>query len=487
MKEKSLKVNAFYSVLKVFLSLLFPLITFPYASRILLPEGIGKVNFSNTIISYFILIASLGIGGYATREAAKIRNDRKALSKLFKEIISINFVCCIVAYILFFIALNFIPKLSDYKPLLLVTSIKILFSVLGIEWIYTANEDFKFITIRTFFIQLFSLIYLFVFVHTADDIVHYTIFGILTTVGCNIFNFLFVGKYVDLGGKTKLEIKKHLNAIIIFFGMTIVTSIYTMLDTAMLGFLSSDTEVGYYTASTKLGHMVLSMLTAITTILLPRLTNYIQKNDFSSFSELVNKSVNILLLLSIPMTFGIIVLTQPLMILLSGEKYLPAVFSMRIISPILIIISFGSLAGVQILPAIGKEKISFYSYIAGALTNITLNTIFIPKLGAVGAAIGTVCAEFIVTTIQIIFIRKLILTKELLITFSECIVSSIIMTICISLLIKYINLLILQIFLSFVFGIFIYSIILLLFKNKYFVFYTQKFYNKLITYENRKK
>ena len=478
MEQKSLKKNAFYSVLKVFLSLIFPLITFPYASRILLPEGTGKVNFANSIISYFIMIASLGIGGYATREAVKIRDNRNALSKFFKEIISINIICCIIAYILFFIALYFIPKLSDYRPLLLVTSIKILFSVLGIEWIFTANEEFKYITIRTFFIQLFSLVYLFVFVHTADDIIHYAIFGILTTVGCNIFNFIFVGKYIDLGVKTKLEIKKHLKAIIIFFGITIVTSIYTMLDTTMLGFLSSDTEVGYYTASTKLGHMVLNMLTAITAVLLPRLTNYVQKNDASSFNELVKKSANILLLLSIPMTTGLIILARPLVLLLSGEQYLPAVISMQVISPILVIISFGSLAGVQILPAIGKENISFYSYIAGAATNVILKSILIPKYGALGAAIGTVGAESVVTGVQLFFTRKFIISKDFFITLSESILAALFMIFVISIINFYIHTIIIQLVASFIAGITIYSLSLTIFCNKYFLFYVKKLLRK---------
>lgn len=475
MKQKSLKINAFYSVLQVFLSLIFPLITFPYASRILLPDGIGKVNFANSIISYFILIARLGISGYATREASKIRDDRNAISKLFKEIITINFVCCFIAYILFFISLCFVPKFYDYRTLLLVTSIKILFSVLGIEWIFTANEEFKYITIRTFFIQLFSLIYLFVFIHTSEDIIHYAIFGILTTIGCNIFNFVFIGKYVNLRYKTKLEIKKHLKAIIVFLGITIVTSIYTMLDTTMLGFLSTDTEVGYYTASTKLGHMVLSMLTSITAVLLPRLTNYAQRNDDSSFRELVKKSANILLLLSIPMTFGLIILAKPLVLLLSGEQYLPAIPSMQLISPILIIISFGSLVGVQILPAIGKEKISFYSYIAGAVTNVVLNSILIPRYGSFGAAIGTVSAESIVTFIQVFYVKKYLFKNDVVITFFQSVISTIIMTFILYIFISNTSLnIICTLIISFFSGILIYSISLICFKNKTFLFYLNK-------------
>ena len=475
MEQKSLKKNAFYSVLKVFLSLVFPLITFPYASRILLPEGIGKVNFANSIISYFIMLASLGLGSYATREAAKIREDKQALTKLFKEIIIINIICCIIAYILFFTSLFVIPKFQSYKALLMVCSIKILFSVTGIEWVFTANEDFKYITLRSFFIQLFSLLYLFIFVKTQQDLIHYAIFGILISVGCNLFNFFMVGKYIDIHYKTSLEFKKHLKAVIIFFGMSLVTSIYTMLDTTMLGFLSNDIEVGYYTASTKLSHMVLSMLTAITGVLLPRLTNYAQKNDSGSFNELINKSSNILILLSIPMTCGLIILSKPLILLLSGQNYLPAIPAMQILAPLLIIITFGSLIGVQILPAIGKEKISFYSYVAGAVTNVTLNALLIPKLGALGAAIGTICAESVVTTIQLIFAKKYIFNKDFFITLIETIFASCIMIGIILIVIKFINILTIQVFFSFIVGVGVYSIILIFMKNKYFLFYINKF------------
>lgn len=478
MAEKSLKKNAFYSVLKVFLSLVFPLITFPYASRILLPEGIGKINYANNIISYFIMIASLGIGGYATREASKVRNDKKLLTKLFKEIITINLFCCITAYILFFISLSVIPKFDYYKDLLLVCSIKILFSVLGIDWVYTANEDFKYITIRSFFIQLFSLFYLFIFVKTKNDLIQYAIFGILTSVGCNIFNFFRVGKYIDLRIKVKLEFKKHFKPIFVFFGITIVTSIYTMLDTTMLGHFSNNTEIGFYAASTKLGHMVLSLLTAITGILLPRLTSLINKEDKSSFNELITKSANILLLLSVPMTFGLIILAKPLILLLSGENYLPAVKAMQVIAPIIIFISFGSLTGVQILPALGKERISFYSYICGAITNITLNSIFIPKFGAMGAAIGTVFAEFIVMFVQILYLRKILRFSFYGKSLIESLIASLFMIIIIYFLLKVINNLIISLILSVLFGVFIYSVTLYTLKNNYFIFYFNKFFKK---------
>lgn len=479
MKEKSLKKNALYSVLKVFLSLVFPLITFPYASRILLPEGMGKVNFANSIIGYFLMLSNLGINVYAVREASKLRNDKKALTKFFKEMITINFVCCIISYLLLFCSISIIPKFHEYKYLLLLCSIKIIFSVIGIEWIFTAFEDFKYITIRSFFVQLFSLAYFFIFVRTKEDILHYAFFGVLIAVGSNILNFFFLNNYVDLHYKTKLEIKKHFKSIFIFFGMTVVTSIYTMLDSSMLGFLSTSEEVGFYAVSTKLSHMLLGLITAITSVLLPRLTDYVQKNDRESFSTVINKSANIILLLSIPMTFGLITLSHPLTILLSGDNYLPAIPAMITISPILIIISFGSLTGTQLLPALGKEKYSFYSYIFGAITNVLMNFLLIPRFGALGAAIGTVCAELVVSTIQAVIVRSYIFNKSFFITLTESIAASAIMILLILLIKHFIGILYLQVIISFLSGLFIYGLILYLLRNQYFLFYLSKGINRV--------
>jgi len=252
-----------------------------------------------------------------------------------------------------------------------------------------------------------------------------------------------------------------------------------MLDTTMLGFLSSDTEVGFYSAGTKLGHMVLNMLTAITGVLLPRLTIYSQKGDMKSFSELSQKSACILILLSVPMAAGLFILAEPLMLLLSGSDYLPAIPAMRVIIPIIIIIAFSSLTGVQILPVIGREKISFYSYIAGAMVNVTLNMLFIPKFGALGAAIGTVCAESIVTLVQIVYVRKIIITKVFLVSFLESIFASFVMMFCVGLILKMVENLLLQLIVSFVVGMLVYATILWVCRNSYFLEYAGKVLQKL--------
>lgn len=480
MAKKSIKRNAIYSVLGEFVTLVFPLITFPYASRILLPEGIGIVNFANSIISYFLIIASLGISIYGIRELAKLKDDKYAQTKFVKEMILINFVCSIIAYFLFLISLYLIPKFSECRNLLLICSLKIIVVTFSADWIFSAMEDFKYITIRALIFRIISIFYLFIFVKTPEDIGHYTFFGIFNTIGATFTNLIRINKYIDLRIKTKIEIKKHLKPIFVFFAMTLVTSIYSVLDSSMLGFLSTNTELGYYSASTKLNHMVLSMLTAITTVLLPRLSMYIKENDMDSFNEISKKCSCVITILGIPIATGIFLLAKPFMLLLSGKAYIPAVPVMQLMTPIILIISIGSLVGVQILPALGKEKISLYSYIAGAVTNITLNAILIPKYGAIGAGIGTVFAELTVTLIEIIYVRKIIITKDLIISFFESIISSAIMIIPILFILNRFENILIQIGLSFIAGVILYFVFMLIFRNKYVLEYTKKFLHKEI-------
>ena len=480
MAEKSLKKNALYSIIKEFMNLAFPVITFPYASRILLPEGIGKVNFANSIVSYFIIISSLGIRTYAIREAAKVRNDKTQLTKFSKEIFSINLIATVIAYILFFIAFIFIPKLNPYRTMLLICSTKILFTTLGMDWFFAAIEDFKYITLRSVFFQAISLVFLFIFVRTKDDILWYTAFGIISSVGSNICNLFYCTKFIDLRQKLKLELKKHIKPIFTFFGMTLATSIYTMLDTTMLGFLSTNTEVGYYSAATKISHMVLSLITAVTAVLLPRMSLYINNNDIQNFKILTNKMFSIITLFSIPLVLGLFLLAKPLIILFSGNDYLPAIIPMQIMTPIIFIISIASITGIHMLPSLNKEKISLISYIAGAITNICFNYFLIPKYGATGAAIGTLFAETIVTSIQVLYLCKYIFTKDNFISLIHSICGTFFMTCIVLLILHFITNVFLQLIISTSCGVIIYALTLYILKNKYFIEYFNQLKNKII-------
>lgn len=477
-ETKSLKKNSFYSFLNAFSTLIFPLITFPYASRILHPEGIGQVNFAVQTEAFFALVAGLGIGSYATRESARLRDNKIELSKFCKEILTINFISMFIAYFLLGLSLIFVPKYEKYRVLILVRSTSIFFSTIGLEWLYRAEEDFKYITLRSLFFKFSGLAFLFLFVKTENDTIQYTIFGILTSVASNICNFIHSRKYIDLRIKTKLEIGKHIRFIFIFFGMSFITSIYTMFDTVMIGFLANDAEVGFYTAATKLNKLSLGLITSLTAVLLPRLSYYLKNDEEKKFQELTEKSISIISLLVIPASLGLIFLAKPLVLIFSGNDYLPAVRAMNIISPIVISIGIASITGSQILPAIHKEKISLLSYICGAIINVTLNFIFIPKFGATGAAIGTLFAETTVTLVQIVYLHKFI-TKRIIINLLQSLLSCIPMVFLILIIQLHITNNILIVVLSITFSIILYALVLGLLKNNYFIEYYNFFINKI--------
>ena len=429
MKKASIRVNAALNLIKTLMSVLFPLITFPYASRTLLPEGIGKVQFAVSIISYFSLLATLGITSYGVREGAKYRDSKEKLSIFAKEIFTINLCSTAVSYLLLVLAIFFIPKLSEYRSLLIVCSSSILFTALGMEWLYTAVEDFKYITIRSICFQFLSLILLFIFVRSEKDVLAYAAISVVSSVGSNVLNFLNSKRYISFKGiKVTIEsIKKHINPVMILFIMAVTSSIYTILDTSMIGFLANDYQVGIYTAATKINRIVLNLVVSIGAVLLPRLSYYSGTNDNISFLKLAYKSVDLILAISIPATIGLTVLSDSVIEVISGAKYAEASPVMRIINPIIIIVGMSNFIGVQLFMPLKKEKWTLYSDLIGAVCNLSLNVVLIPAYGALGAAVASVIAELAVTSVQLILSRRYISIESIMIGFMRYLVLGIIM------------------------------------------------------------
>ena len=464
---KSLKKNALLNMIRTAMGLIFPLITFPYASRVLQPSGLGKVNFANSLVSYFSMIAALGISTYGVREAAKLRNNKQALSKFAKEILTINMISTGIAYILLAAVLVFIPRLSEYRSLLIVCGTSILFATLGIDWLYTAMEDFAYITLRSVIFQFISLALLFVFVRTEEDYLKYAAIGVVSSVGANICNFLHARRYVLFSEKVHRELRRHLKPIFTLFAMSVAVSIYTALDTTMLGFIAGDEQVGYYTAATKINRIVISVITALSAVLLPRLSYYISQHDEAQFFALSAKALNLIILLSLPCAVGLSLLARPVILLLSGMEYEQAIPVMQVMNPIIVAISLSGLIGIQMFMPLEKEKITLASVIFGAAINFCLNMVLIPSYGAFGAGLATVCAESGVTAFQLIFAGKYFEWKKILPHVFQCCVSCMIMVPCVFFL-SHIEMKTLFQLISSVFaGAFVYGVSLIIMRNKF--------------------
>jgi len=241
----------------------FPIIVLPYASRILMPEGIGRVDFASSVISYFIMLASLGIPLYGIRECAKVRDDREKLTKVAQELFILNMLWTLVAYVILAACIAFVPKLYQEKELIMLTSLSILFTTLGVEWLYQAKEEYLYITVRSVIFKLISLGTLFLLVRTENDYMFYALILIISSVGSNILNAINARKIVSLRPVGNYDFKRHMKPILTLFAMNLAISIYANLDTVMLGFLTDDREVGLYSTSIKVSRAVITLVTSL--------------------------------------------------------------------------------------------------------------------------------------------------------------------------------------------------------------------------------
>ena len=300
-KKKSLKLNFIMNALLTMSSFIFPLITFPYVSRILLPVGTGKVSFTTSVVSYFALFARLGIPTYGIRACAKVRDDKEALSKTVQELFIINMVMSVMAYLALFVAIAFVPRLQQEKMLLMIVSLTILFNAIGMEWLYKALEQYSYITIRSIVFKFIALLAMFAFIHNQKDYVIYGGISILASSASNVFNFLHAHRYVSVRPVGGYDFKKHLRAVVIFFAMSCATTIYTNLDTVMIGFIATDTDVGYYNAAVKIKTILVSIVTSLGVVLLPRASYYVENGRMEEFYRITKKAIHFVFLVATPM------------------------------------------------------------------------------------------------------------------------------------------------------------------------------------------
>jgi len=469
-QEKSLKKNAVLNIIRNIMSIIFPIITFPYASRILLPDGIGKVSFANSIISYFSMLAGLGIGTYGCREVAKLRDKQNELNKFCSETLLINLTSTSAAYILLIGAIIAIPALHNYRLLIIIASLNIFLSTIGIGWVYGGLEEYEYITIRTIIFQIISIILIFALVRTKDDILIYIFISVISAAGSNILNLIHSRKFLKLKLIDKnLELKKHIAPIFKLFSITVFMSVYNILDTTMLGFLSTDEQVGFYSAATKINRMVLTLVTAISAVMFPRLSYYANNSREEDFQKLIQKNLSIIICISLPMVIGLNILSAPVILLFSGEKYIPAIPVMQLMNPIILILSLSNFIGSQVFIPLNKEKLTIRAVTIAALVNFTLNFLLIPKYNAYGAAIATVTAEVCVCILQIFAARKYINLKQMLKELLKYSLATLVMGIFVFLISSHINNEFANVLLCSSLGAFIYAIILFVLKDELFI------------------
>lgn len=403
--NKSLKLNFVMNAILTMSSFIFPLITFPYVSRVLQPSGTGKVSFALSLISYFSMFAQLGIPTYGIRSCAKVRDNREELTRTAHELLAINLIMCVISYMALGIALFVVPKLQEDRNLYLVVSLTIILTSIGMEWLYKALEQYTYITIRSICFKFVALVAMFLLVHEKDDYIFYGAISILASSASNIFNLLNVHKYIDLHPVGRYNLRRHFKPVAVFFAMSCATTVYTNLDTVMLGFMATDTDVGYYNAAVKIKTILVSIVTSLGTVLLPRVSYYIEHNMLEEFEHITQKTLNFVFLIATPLMLYFIIFAREGIYFLSGTAYDGSIVPMQIIMPTLLLIGVTNVLGIQILVPLGMELIVLYSEIAGAVVDVIINACLIPGYASAGAAFGTLMAEAAVLAVQYVSLR----------------------------------------------------------------------------------
>ena len=396
------KKNVLYSTFLTGANYIFPLITYPYISRVLGPSNIGENEFALRIVGYFLLFASLGIATVGTREIAKCKQSREECSRTFSSILVLNII---LIFVLYFIRIYSVASFQRVRPLLLIGSMQIAFTPFLIEWLYKGVEDFPYITKRSLAVRILYVISIFIFVKTEEDLPKYFTLTICSMVLNAVFNWGYKKKYVKftLNG---IKLRKYVKPYFTFGLYALLTSMYISFNVLFLGIVSTDIEVGYYSSATKLFSVVLAFFTSFSTVMMPRMSNMFANNDAESARCLIYKSFELLY----PLAFTLILIGEffapQIIMILSGPGYEGAILPFRIILPLIFIIGTEQILIVQMLTPMGKDKAVLINSIVGSIFGLVLNFIIVPRLGCTGSAIVWLCSEIAVFSSAFYFVCK---------------------------------------------------------------------------------
>lgn len=404
---QSVKVNYILNLINTGTQMLFPLITFPYVCRVIEADGIGQINFFQSIINYISLFTCLGIPMYAIREIARDRSDVVQMNRTAMEILLLHSMLTLVGYAIVAILCLTVPQIQVNIPLFLILSLTIFFTAIGCEWFYRGIEDFKYITIRGLIIKTVSVVLLFIFVKSKTDLLYYGCYTVFGVLGGNIFNFFRLRKYIHRENIifSELHIKRHVKPVLKVFSFSVVTSIYLQLNTVLLGFLKNALAVGYFAAATKVMQMLLTMSACLGSVMMPRASHLIAENKEDEFNLLIQKSYDFTLTIALPMTIGLIFCAPSLITALCGVKFEQSILPSQIIAPIILMVAISNVFGIQVLFPKGKINIVTLSCGIGAVADLILNLCLIPFFSYIGTSIAYLGAE-VATTVSMYFIGR---------------------------------------------------------------------------------
>lgn len=427
--SKTIAVNSFFNLMHRGYNVLFPLITSAYISRIFLADGMGELMFAINIVTYFTIAASLGIPSYAIKVIASVRDSHQLTSKRFSEIATVIFVSSVVAALLYYLTIVIIHLSSSNTQSFhcgLILGLMVVSNIFNYDWLFEAEEDYRYLAVRSIIIKTIALVFLFICVNTREDLLVYCFIYAGITVANNIFNFVSYRRYANYS-MDDLQVSDHLKPIFILFAAVFATEAYILLDSTMLGILCPSESLGYYSNASRLVRSAFGLISAATFVYTPRLNYLYGKGEYNSYKETFQKFYDFSILLAIPSSVAIFILAPQITVVVFGKAFASGAVTMEILSVLLVLFSLATVFGHVGLIIYRKEKRILHATIFGAVTNFFLNLIMIPRLQQNGAAIASVLSEIVVTSILVSYSIKAFKVPIVNPDLFKCVIASLIM------------------------------------------------------------
>lgn len=401
---ESVKKNFIYNTIYQILLVILPLITAPYISRTLGANAVGVYSYTNSVAYYFILIAMLGISNYGNRTIASVRDNKEKLNEKFSSIYTLQFILFIIAIISYVVYSLFIA--SENNMIFLLQTFYVVSGLLDISWLFFGLEQFKLTVFRNVVIKILTVISMFIFVKEISDLWIYTLIMSLGTFISQLYLWFYVKKFVTFKKVSFRNITENIKPIIILFIPVIAYSIYKVMDKIMLGNMSNYSEVGYYNNAEKIINIPMGIITALGTVMLPRMSNMVANGKNDKSKQYISLSVKLVTIISSAIAFGLMGISNVFTPVFFGEGFEPSAKIIYLLSITVFFISWANVVRTQYLMPNNYDKIYVISTVIGGIVNLIINLLLIPKYAAVGAAIGTIFAEFSVMIMQVIAVRK---------------------------------------------------------------------------------
>lgn len=430
MKKRSVTENVFYNMLYQIVATVLPIITTPFISRTLRLHSSGIHSFTESIVTYFIIIGSLGTSLHGIRKIAYVSDNKEELSKATIEIIMLKLV------LMFLTLAVYIPTLcinNEFAYIYRIQIINIVANGIDISWFYQGVEDFKKVTIRNLLVKLIFISALFIFIRKPSDLKLYVLFTVASALIGNLIMIYYLPKYIDIKSVKKLNLFLHIKPCVALFIPQAMNYIYALMDRSMLGWMTNTDNVGIYDQAQRLVRMVTSILQSVGYAIMARVANLTAGNDREGIKEYIGKSVNFNLFFAFPATFGILGVANDFIPFFLGNEYLEVVPTLKILSVLILTTSMNSIFGVQLLMPMGKERIYTVATTSGAIVNVLVNILLIPKWGGFAACISSIVSELVVLTISYWNVRDMLSLRKILKDNVWVIVASVVMYIAVRL------------------------------------------------------